>query len=359
MTGQIQVCTHTGCTDKTVARRLCRAHYQAAWKAGSLGAHEKLPPRVKDLKVCPSEHNHGGSLVCYNLHQCRCAPCIQNRSATDARRARLKAYGRYDTGLVDAEPVRDHLLLLGEFGLGYKRVARIAGLGTTPVRNVIWGRQDPGPRKGEIPKRIKRENAEKILAVAPDISLLAGGAKIPARGTHRRLQALVARGWSQSKLATRLGVETSNFGGVLRRTHVTVSLHRKVAALFDEIWDQLPPHTAWRDSIAYSRTLRYARERRWLPPLAWDDIDNDVEPPVADDDLGVDDMAVELALLGEQVRLTPEERRECVRRLHAERWSDRRIAETIHCADRTVLRIRDELGLPAFDQNELRDRGAA
>jgi hypothetical protein len=353
-------CTHPDCGKPAVARRLCRPHYQAAWKAGELGQHVKLPPRRRNRVICPPEHKHAESLVCYNLHQCRCEPCIEHRAATHERRAKLKAYGRYDTGLVDAEPVREHLLMLGEFGLGYKRVARLAGVGITPVRNVIWGRQDPGPRKGEIPKRIKRENAEKILAVTPDMSLLAPGRHIPSRGTHRRLQALVARGWSQSKLATMLGVDRGNFGVMMRRDHVTVGFHRRVADLYEQLWDRVPPHDAWRDSIAYSRTLNYAQQHRWLPPLAWDDIDNDPEPPAVEegDDL-VDDMAVELAIMGERPRLTPAERREAVSRLHASRWSDKRIAETIGCSDRTVLRLRDELGLEAFDQNELRDRGAA
>jgi hypothetical protein len=352
-------CTTEGCDERTVARRLCRAHYQAAWKAGELGAHQKQPPRVRARTICPPEHKHAGSLVCYNLHQRRCEPCVEHRAATDTTRAKLKAYGRYDNGLVDAEPVREHLLLLSEFGLGYKRVARLAGVGVTPVRNVIWGRQDPGPRKGEIPKRIKRENAERILAVKPDISLLAMGTSIPARGTHRRLQALVARGWSQSRLADRLGMERGNFGLMMQREKVSVATHRAVEALFDELWDQLPPRTAWRDSIAYSRTIRYARERRWLPPLAWDDIDTDTEPPVPDEEVEVDEIAVALAVAGERVRLSPAERRECVRQLHAHRWSDGRIADTIHCAERTVFRIREELGLEAFDQTALRDRGAA
>lgn len=360
MSGKPRTCTIDGCIDTTVARRLCRKHYQAAMKAGALDQHAKLPPRVKDPKICPPEHKHDGSLVCYNLHQCRCRPCSAHRMQTEERRRKDKAYGRYDSGLVDAEPVREHLLMLGEFGLGYKRVAAIAGLGITPVRNVIWGRQDPGPRKGEMQKRIKRETAEAILAVKPDISLLAGGARIPARGTHRRLQALVARGWSQSKLADRLNVERGNFGTMMAREHVTADLHRRAERLFDELWDQEPPHEEWRDKIAYARTLSYAKQRRWLPPLAWDDIDNDVEPPVADDEeVGVDEMAVELAIAGERVRLTPAERRECVTRLHAARWSDGRIAETIRCADKTVERIRAELGLVAFDQTELRQRGAA
>ncbi|MBN9176099.1 MAG: hypothetical protein J0I43_01835 [Microbacterium sp.] len=360
MAGKPRTCTVDGCTDTTVARRLCRKHYQAAMKAGTLDQHAKLPPRVKNPKICPPDHRHGEVGTCYVHHQCRCDDCVTSQTKRNYRRLQLKAYGRYDTGLVDADPVREHLIMLGEFGLGYKRVASIAGLGITPVRNVIWGRQDPGPRKGEMQKRIKRETAEAILSVKPDISLLAGGARIPARGTHRRMQALVARGWSQSKLTDRLGVERSNFGVMMTREHVTADLHRRAERLFEELWDQLPPNEEWRDKIAYTRTVAYAKQRRWLPPLAWDDIDNDVDPPVPDDEEGgLDDMAVELAIAGERVRLTPAERRECVTRLHAARWSDGRIAETIHCDVKTVGRIRDELGLAAFDQTELRQRGAA
>lgn len=361
MTGKPQQCTRPGCQGKPVARRLCRAHYQAAWKAGDLGQHEKQPPRVKNPTICPPEHKHGGSLVCYNLHQCRCTPCVEHRHATDLRRKKDKAYGRYATGLVDVTAVREHVLLLSEYGIGYKRVAHLAGFrSSTPVRNIIWGRQDPGPRKGEMLKRVKRETAEKILAVKPDITLLADGASIPARGTHRRLQALVARGWSQSKLADRIGMQRGNFGQMMQRSRVTVALHRRVATLFDELWDQTPPHAAWRDSIAYSRSIRYARARRWLPPLAWDDIDNDPEPPAVEGgNETVDEMAVELALTGDMPRLTPAERRECVRRLHRERWSDGRIADQLGCASKTVERIRAELGLAAFEHTQLRERGAA
>lgn len=353
------ICTHEGCGKRSTARRLCSAHYQAAWKAGELDQHKKLPPRKRARTRCPADHKHGNASTCYIQHQCRCDACSWANNERERHRQKQKAYGRFDTGLVDVEPVREHLLMLGEFGLGYKRVAGIAGLGVTPVRNIIWGRQDPGPRKGELPKRVKRETAEKILAVQPDIDLMADGQTIPARGTQRRLQALVTRGWSQSKLAERLGFERSNFGSLMQRDRVTVATHRAVASLYDELWGELPPRVEWRDKIAYSRTLKYAAARRWLPPLAWDDIDHDIEPPVADGSDGLDEIAVELAISGERVRLTPEERRECVRRLHAERWSDRRIAETIGCSDKTVLRIREELNLAAFDQNDLRDRGAA
>jgi hypothetical protein len=266
----------------------------------------------------------------------------------EQRRHRLKAYGRFDTGLVDAAPVREHLMMLGEFGMGYKRVAAIAGIGITPTRNLIWGRQDPGPRYGELQKQVKRETAEALLAVKPSLELLAPNACIPARGVHRRVQALVARGWSQSKISERLGLHRGNFGVMMNANQVTVRRHLEVAALYEELWDQLPPHEEWRDAIAYTRARGHAKKRRWLPPLAWDDIDNDVEPPVPDDEEGgIDDVLVELAMSGDQVRLSILERREAVRRLNAAKLNDHAIAERLHINVRSVLRIRQELGLAA------------
>lgn len=351
-------CSIPGCTEKSVGRKLCRKHYQRAWKAGEF-VNKPLPPRVAARTVCPPEHKHAGSSTCFIMHQCRCTACMGANSEMRARRSKLKAYGRFDTGLVDVEPVRVHMMMLAEFGMGYKLVSKLAGVSVTTSRNILWGRQDPGPRYGELQKHIKRANAEKILAVKPEIDNLADGARICSRGTHRRVQALVAIGWSQSKLAERLGVGRSNFGLMMQSDQVNVRTHRATVALFDQLWDQLPPRAEWRDKIAYSRSLGYAGARRWLPPLAWDDIDNDVEPPVQDEPDGIDVIAVELAMHGEVVRLSPAERREAVTRLHAERWSDQRIAAALGCADRTVWRIRQELNLETFDFVELVKGSAA
>lgn len=314
--------------------------------------------------VCPPDHKHAESGVCYVKHRCRCEECRAARAAAERRRHRLIAYGRYDNGLVDAAPAREHLLQLRAFGMGYATIAKAAGVGTTVTRTLLYGREDyqngvQGPRHGEVKKRISRANAEAILAVKPDIENMAGGALIPARGVHRRLQALVARGWSQSKLAERIGIHPTNFTALMQRGLVKVSTHREVAALFEELWDQLPPHTQWHDAAAFTRTLGFAKARRWLPPMAWDDIDNDVEPPVLDQVDGIDEGAVVLAIQGEPIRLTPGDRREAVTRLHAARWSDTRIAERLRCADRTVLRIRQELGLAAFEYADLVKGSAA
>ncbi|HLA14639.1 MAG TPA: hypothetical protein VJZ25_06405, partial [Gemmatimonadaceae bacterium] len=166
---------------------------------------------------------YGATSFAYGSEQTRAMIAKEENSFRETRRNRLKAYGRFDTGLVDAEPVREHMMMLAEFGMGYKRVARIAGIGITPTRNIIWGRQDAGPRNGEMQKRVKRETAEALLAVKPDLSLLAGGAYISSRGGQRRVQALVTRGWSQSKLCAMVGRDRGNWVKVMRAPQVTVN----------------------------------------------------------------------------------------------------------------------------------------
>jgi hypothetical protein len=94
---------------------------------------------------------------------------------------------------------------------------------------------------------------------------------VNAAGTHRRVQALVATGWSQAKLARRLGMTSANFGAMMRRPQVTASTARATAAIYDVLWNQPPPETGQREKIAAGRARNHARARGWAPPLAWDD----------------------------------------------------------------------------------------
>lgn len=183
---------------------------------------------------------------------------------------------------------------------------------------------------------------------------------VDATGTRRRLQALAALGWSARAIGDRFG----RGDGIVHRwmtrsATVTRATAVMVDAWFTELAMTKPALDTVHDRYSVGRARAHAARRGWVPPLAWDDIDNDPAPARTDDEETVDEIAVELAITGVAVRLTPAERRECVRRLHRERWSDGRIAETIRCADKTVERIRAELGLVAFDQTELRQRGAA
>lgn len=176
--------------------------------------------------------------------------------------------------------------------------------------------------------------------------------RISSLGAQRRLQALIRQGWSQKKLAARLGVPPQRVYQLLREATMSPRTHQAIADVFDELWDKEPTRATTPQLIAYNRTVRYGAARGWARPLDWDDIDNDAAPAhVARPNDEVDDMAVELAVLGESVRLTPAERRAAVRILHGYGLTDPDIANRLACSDRTVLRIRHgELHLPAHTE---------
>ena len=93
-----------------------------------------------------------------------------------------------------------------------------------------------------------------------------------AAGTKRRLQALMWNGWSLGLLSTRLGCSRQ----VLRRklhftSHATASTAAQVRALYDELWDQAPPEGTQPEKRAATMARRQARERGYVPALAWDD----------------------------------------------------------------------------------------
>lgn len=298
------------------------------------------------MSVCEQDHKHAASSTCYIIHKCRCAPCTTGQRDRARVRRRAQLYGQWVDPYVNAEPVREHVYMLQASGMGWKRIAEVTGVGNTAISQLIYGRKgsNSDPRKGEPLKRVLAVKAEKILAVKPDLSNLRDGASVPSLGFARRVQALVACGWSMSKVANRLGVSPTNIGVMLQRPAVSVAHHRAMVELYDVLWNVKPPHEEWRDLIAYKRSLRLARERRWVPPLAWDDIDADLVPPTAEA-VSVDPVAVELALAGVPMKLSHDELREAVKRGVELRLSDRAISALAGVADRTVSRIRGELGL--------------
>lgn len=306
--------------------------------------------------VCPPDHRHNLTGTCYNQHRCRCASCTKAIADTARNRHRAKVYGRYvPPDFVDAEPVREHIARLQEFGLGVNRIGSLAGVAM--IQRVMYG--DPSPRADEprvLPARMAREKAQRILSVRADLSLIADGATVSNRGARRRLQALMAQGWSTQRLGEHLGIQRQEVLRFVRIEKIRGRTHRAIADLFDLLWDKTPPHTEPRDRIAYDRIRRHASAHGWQSPLAWDDIDLDDAPSrlaeYQEDD--VDDAAVAIAITGEPIDLTPAEREAAVVALHAQRFSDVEIAERLHCTSRTVLRIRHErLNLPAVAGNNV------
>ena len=168
---------------------------------------------------------------------------------------------------MDAGEARAHLRALSRAGIGHRRAAELAGLPSSVVSKMLFG----GPADRPPTRRIRPETAAKILAVQASPENLGAHAPVPAAGTRRRLQALVAIGWSQAELGRRLGMNPSNFGTMLGRDQVTAATDRAVRQLYDGLWNRKPPEPDHRARISASRARSYARSRGWAPPMAWDD----------------------------------------------------------------------------------------
>lgn len=263
-------------------RHSCQKQENAMVRAAMAEMREALVDRTPKPCLHKFANHQHGQRATYVLDKCRCEPCSRANAEAETWRERQKAYGRYNK-YVPAEFVREHLAELAAYGIGLKRVAKISGVSTGTLSKIWYGsasRTDRGPSV-----RVLRSTAERIYAVEPVPANLADGARIsPAAviGVTRRMQALVALGWSQSKLAARLGVRPSNFRLTRHQWSINAGTAVAAKALYEELSMQLPPEETHRDRIAASRARNYAAERGWVPPLALDDelLDEAEDEPV-------------------------------------------------------------------------------
>jgi hypothetical protein len=290
-----------------------------------------MPKRMLD--VC-------GTRSRYNRKDCRCEDCTEAQRVYHADRRRQVAYGRWNPW-VDAEPARKHLQELQAAGIGRRRLSELTGLDQAN----IWRIQHGQPKRGkQPPKQIRQATAEAILAVSASLEMLAGTALVDATGSHRRVQALVAVGWSQRRLAVRLGISPANFGTMMRRPRVLASKARAIRDLYEELWDTVPECQSTQERVAVTRARVFAAARGWAPPMAWneEDIDNpDAEPSLDAAICGIDEVAIERALAGDKtVPLTKEECAEAVRIGTADQLSARDLAGLLGASTRTIVRKR-------------------
>lgn len=210
----------------------------------------------------------------YKLDGCSCYVCgyagAQYRDAV----AQAKQRGTWQPW-TDAEPVRTHLLALRACGMGLRTIAQAARVDRQRLQAVLNGR----PERGTLPQeKIRPALASAVLSVEPTLETLAPKTVINATGTHRRLQAMVAAGWPQSRIATRLGMTSPHFSLMLRTPRVTVRTARAVRTLYSELWGE-DPRRHGVDNQAYSRARNHAASHRWAPDGAWDD--DSIDDPAA------------------------------------------------------------------------------
>ena len=99
-----------------------------------------------------------------------------------------------------------------------------------------------------------------------------GGRDVPAVGTQRRLQALMANGWPVGDLADRLGMARQVMSALLvHRRIVRHGTAVQVAELYDQLWSATPALGDLHRQRSTSRSRLRAQRNGWPPPLAWDD----------------------------------------------------------------------------------------
>lgn len=132
---------------------------------------------------------------------------------------------------------------------------------------------------------------------------------VDATGTKRRIQALIAMGWTLQEVSTDAGGYTKNWCHlILNQETVTSTTAAKIAAVYERL-SMTVPTGPYRQ-----RTRSRAARNGWLPPLAWDDIDTDEAPPVADETKEIDPVVVERILAGDwRCKTTLAERYEVIR----------------------------------------------
>lgn len=259
-------------------RHSCDAHRPREARAARVATRQAASGPVRECS-CPVANHEHGTHPAYVIDQCRCRPCRDAASGYERWRAKQRAYGRQS--YVPADRARAHIMDLQRHGMGWKRVAQAAGVETSTVWKILYG---DTTRNMPPSRRVRPATEAKILAVTLD---LADGAVIDGTGTRRRLQALVALGWSQAKLGDRLDIEAGNFWALMQgttRPGVTVATARKVSVLYDELWSTPPPGGTKWEKIARANALNGAKRHGWVGPLAWDDAT--IDDPDATANLG-------------------------------------------------------------------------
>jgi AraC-like DNA-binding protein len=209
------------------------------------------------------EAPHHRNLTCYTDYHCRRPECVERRRQWQRDLRRRNREGQ--PALVDAQPVRDHLLALQAAGISINAVARAAGLDEWTLRNFLPSPSSKRPRKHRVTPATK----QKILAVTADQAALG---YVDGTGSRRRIQALVADGWPMRRLADYIGCSPTYVGDLVRRTEKDHPIRRATAAKVAQAYEHLRTQRPARHGIEarqIRRMRKLATERKWPTPAYW------------------------------------------------------------------------------------------
>jgi hypothetical protein len=340
--GYTSDCQSSAQAAKALRMHSCDRHRaRAAAKARRLAREAAMDRTTRPCDHPRANHQHG-THAAYVLDRCRCDPCRGAARTYENARTRERAYGRQ--AFVAAAPATEHLRALSAAGMGWKRAAAAAGLPSSVVYPLLYGRTD---RRGGQPRtKARARTVEAILAVPmPKVEDLGSAALVDATGSIRRVRALIAIGWSVRALETRTGIGRQVLDHLATgHEHCLARTALAVRRVYDALWATAPA------GAGSTRARKRAQANGWVPPLAWDD--DTIDDPTAlpnvggdDDEHAIDHAAVQRALDGQRVRLTRAERWVVVERLARDGFADAAIARVVGTTAETVLRDRQRLGV--------------
>lgn len=161
------------------------------------------------------------------------------------------AYPPHLRGDTDASRAREHILALRARGVTKKIMLEEYDLQDSVVLRILRPNS-----------RIRRYTEAQVLAIPVPSSYLSTLADVDATGTHRRLRALGAIGYSQEHIGSLIGVIQRHIAAIMGRDNVSAANAAKVAKVFTEL--QMTPGPS---DIA----RRYAKRHGYPPPFAWDE----------------------------------------------------------------------------------------
>ena len=248
--------------------------------------------------ICPSDHTHGTNLTCYITHKCKCDECVRAAALYRRRRALRLADPDAAPAFVPTEQVAMHLARLIDAGATIAGIATAAAVPRSLLERVrdnrTWGKRGT-----------RFDTATRILQLDPEESpAVTEALLVPSLGLQRRVQALMVDGWPLRTIAQAAGLDYNSLRTSLYRPRVRLGTVRRVDAIYQHPRKLLVERAEAVSDAERARTRRFARRRGYLPALAWDNVDRDRDPQTPpQDDVDVDDVAVDLAARGHTVSL--------------------------------------------------------
>lgn len=221
---------------------------------------------------------------------CLCGTCTTCYKRNWAReRYRQKAYGTWDPK-GDLDAVVAHLRMLNRYGMGSRLLAELGGSQHREVQRILAGQKS----------WMRKETCDRFLSITLD-----DAARVPVFRASRRLRALNALGYTTRDLAEMVKLTQAAVWDIQsqkERKWVTPETFERIDQVYRNYWDK-PGNNAL--------SIASARSKGYVPPMGWDDIDDESETPrpMRDDYVGIaDPVIVERILRGEQAEASRAEK---------------------------------------------------